>query len=141
MRPLKALLFGATDSAGGSVLQACLLASGVEEVRVVIRRPLPVIHLTPKAGRRRLKIPLWLANETRHKCEEVMANEVNPTIESGLPITIDPEVLGGTPVFRGTRVPVKTLFDYIRWGYSLEEFLEYFPSVTRDTVMQMLPQN
>ncbi len=67
-----------------------------------------------------------------------MANEVKSIIESGLPITIDPEILGGTPVFRGTRVPAKTLFDYIRWGYSLEEFLEYFPSVTRDTVMQML---
>ena len=57
---------------------------------------------------------------------------------SSLPITIDPEILGGTPVFSGTRVPVKTLFDYIRWGYSLEEFLEYFPSVTRETVMEML---
>ena len=67
-----------------------------------------------------------------------MANEVKSTLESGLPITIDPEILGGVPVFRGTRVPVKTLFDYIRWGYSLEEFLEYFPSVTRDTVLQML---
>ena len=67
-----------------------------------------------------------------------MANEVKPIIELGLPVIIDPEVLGGTPVFRGTRVPVKTLFDYLRWGYSLEEFLEYFPSVTRDMVMQML---
>ncbi len=71
-------------------------------------------------------------------CEDGMANEVKSIIESGLPITIDPEILGGTPVFRGTRVPVKTLFDYIRWGYSLEEFLEYFPSVTRETVLQML---
>jgi uncharacterized protein (DUF433 family) len=48
-----------------------------------------------------------------------------------LPVTIDPEILGGTPVFRGTRVPVKTLFDYLRWNYSLEDFLEYFPSVSR----------
>ncbi|MGH9844703.1 MAG: DUF433 domain-containing protein [Blastocatellia bacterium] len=67
-----------------------------------------------------------------------MANELKSIVESGLPITIDPEILGGAPVFRGTRVPVKTLFDYIRWGYSLEEFLEYFPSVTRETVMEML---
>ena len=67
-----------------------------------------------------------------------MENQVKSIIEPGLSVTIDPEILGGTPVFRGTRVPVKTLFDYIRWGYSLEEFLEYFPSVTRDAVMQML---
>jgi len=64
-------------------------------------------------------------------------NQISTELAS-LPITIDPEILGGTPVFSGTRVPVKTLFDYIRWGYSLEEFLEYFPSVTRETVMEML---
>lgn len=45
-------------------------------------------------------------------------------------ITIDPEILGGTPVFRGTRVPVKTLFEYLENNYSLEEFLECFPSVS-----------
>jgi uncharacterized protein (DUF433 family) len=57
-----------------------------------------------------------------------------------LPITIDPETLGGTPVFRGTRVPVKTLFDYFQWGYSLEEFFDFFPSVTREAVMQILSE-
>ena len=46
-------------------------------------------------------------------------------------ITVDPEILGGTPVFKGTRVPVKTLFDYLENNYSLDEFLECFPSVTR----------
>ena len=46
-------------------------------------------------------------------------------------ITVDSEVLGGTPVFKGTRVPVKTLFDYLEDNYSLDEFLECFPSVTR----------
>ena len=44
----------------------------------------------------------------------------------------DPEILGGTPVFVGTRVPVKTLFDYLEAGDSLGEFLEDFPSVTRE---------
>jgi hypothetical protein len=39
----------------------------------------------------------------------------------------DPEILGGTPVFRGTRVPVQTLFDYLEGGETLEEFLEGFP--------------
>ncbi len=47
-------------------------------------------------------------------------------------ITVDPEILGGTPVFTGTRVPVNTLFEYLEDDYSLEEFLECFPTVTRE---------
>ena len=47
-------------------------------------------------------------------------------------ILIDPEVLGGTPVFKGTRVPVESLFDHLEAGISLDEFLEDFPSVTRE---------
>ena len=43
----------------------------------------------------------------------------------------DPEILGGTPVFLGTRVPVKTLFDYLEAGDSLDRFLGQFPSVSR----------
>jgi uncharacterized protein (DUF433 family) len=53
-------------------------------------------------------------------------------------ITIDPEILGGTPVFKGTRVPIKTLFEYLENDYSLEEFVECFPSVTRDLARQIL---
>ncbi len=53
-------------------------------------------------------------------------------------VTIDPEILGGAPVFKGTRVPVKTLFEYLENDYSLEEFLECFPSVTRDLARQVL---
>ncbi len=56
------------------------------------------------------------------------------------PITVNPEILGGTPVFYGTRVPIKTLFDYIRWGYSLEEFFECFPSVTREAATNILTE-
>jgi len=44
----------------------------------------------------------------------------------------DPEILGGTPVFVGTRVPVQTLFDHLEAGDSLDTFLDDFPSVTRD---------
>ena len=44
----------------------------------------------------------------------------------------NPAVLGGTPVFAGTRVPVKTLLDYLAAGDSLERFLEHFPSVSRE---------
>jgi len=56
-------------------------------------------------------------------------------------ITIDPEILGGTPVFKGTRVPVKTLFDYLEDDYSLDEFLECFPSVTREMARRMLERS
>ena len=49
-------------------------------------------------------------------------------------INIDPETMGGTPVFRGTRVPVKSLFDFIETGDTLDEFLENFTYVqTGDT--------
>lgn len=53
-------------------------------------------------------------------------------------ITIDPDILGGTPVFRGTRVPIRTLFEYLENNYSLQEFLECFPSVSRELARQVL---
>lgn len=56
-------------------------------------------------------------------------------------ITIDPEVLGGAPVFKGTRVPLKTLFQYLENDYSVEEFLECFPSVSRDLVNKVLERS
>jgi uncharacterized protein (DUF433 family) len=56
-------------------------------------------------------------------------------------ITVDPDILGGTPVFKGTRVPVKTLFDYLEGNYSMEEFLECFPSVTREMACQLLERS
>ena len=53
-------------------------------------------------------------------------------------ITVDPEILGGTPVFKGTRVPVKTLFEYLENNYTLEEFLECFPSVNTRLARRVL---
>ena len=50
----------------------------------------------------------------------------------------DPDILGGTPVFVGTRVPVKTLYDYLEAGDSLDEFLNDFPGVTRDQAVAAL---
>jgi uncharacterized protein (DUF433 family) len=50
----------------------------------------------------------------------------------------DPEILGGTPVFVGTRVPVQSLFDYLEGGESLDEFLRQFPSVRRDQAVAAL---
>ena len=56
-------------------------------------------------------------------------------------ITSDPDILGGTPVFKGTRVPVKTLFEYIENNYTLGEFVECFPSVTREAAHAVLERS
>ena len=50
----------------------------------------------------------------------------------------DPEILGGTPVFAGTRVPIKSLFDHIEAGESIDYFLEGFPGVRREQVIAVL---
>ncbi len=50
----------------------------------------------------------------------------------------DPEIMSGTPCFSGTRVPVKTLFDYLEGASSLEDFLEDFPTVSRDHAVAVL---
>lgn len=55
-----------------------------------------------------------------------------------LPVHSDPEILGGTPVFVGTRVPAQTLFDYLADGCDLEEFLDNFPTVSREQALQLL---
>jgi uncharacterized protein (DUF433 family) len=56
-------------------------------------------------------------------------------------ITIDPDILGGTPVFKGTRVPVRSLFEYLENDYSLEEILECFPSLSREMVRKVLERS
>ena len=55
-------------------------------------------------------------------------------------VRCDPEILGGTPVFVGTRVPVQALIDYIKGGRSLQEFLGDFPTVTRELAVAALEQ-
>ena len=54
------------------------------------------------------------------------------------PIHSDSEVMGGTLVFRNTRVPIQTLLDYLDYGFSLEEFLDNFPSVDRHDALAFL---
>ena len=53
-------------------------------------------------------------------------------------VTTDPEIMSGVPCFTGTRVPVKTLFDYLEGSSTLEDFLQDFPSVSRDTAVAVL---
>jgi uncharacterized protein (DUF433 family) len=55
-------------------------------------------------------------------------------------ISCSPDVMGGTPVFSGTRVPVQTLLDYLEAGESIDDFLEGFPSVSREQVIAFLEQ-
>ena len=55
-------------------------------------------------------------------------------------ITRDPETMHGQPVFRGTRVPVQTLFDYLEGGETLDDFLEGFPTVPRDLAVAALEE-
>jgi uncharacterized protein (DUF433 family) len=64
-----------------------------------------------------------------------------PAMSTSDLITVDPDILGGTPVFKGTRVPIKSLFDYLEDNYSLEEFLECFPSVTRELACRVLERS
>ena len=52
----------------------------------------------------------------------------------------DPDILGGTPVFVGTRVPVRTLLDYLAAGDTLEEFLDHFPTVSREQAVAALEE-
>lgn len=59
-----------------------------------------------------------------------------PRLESV--VRCDPDVLGGTPVFAGTRVPVRNLLDYLAAGDNLERFLDHFPSVTRAQAVAVL---
>jgi uncharacterized protein (DUF433 family) len=53
-------------------------------------------------------------------------------------VTINPRVMHGTPCFAGTRVAVRTLFDHLEGGYTIEEFLEQFPAVRREQVLRLL---
>ena len=60
------------------------------------------------------------------------------TMNATLPIEVDPEIMSGTPVFRGTRVPVQSLFEYLEDGLSLDEFLECFPTVQKADAIALL---
>ena len=55
-------------------------------------------------------------------------------------VIVDPEILGGTPCFRGTRVPFQNLLDYLEGGHSLGEFLRQFPTVSHEMAVQALEE-
>ncbi len=55
-------------------------------------------------------------------------------------ITVSPDIMSGTPVFAGTRVPIQTLLDYLKAGESIDDFLEGFPSVSKQQVITLLEE-
>ena len=59
-------------------------------------------------------------------------------MKATLPIEVDPEIMSGAPVFRGSRVPVQSLFEYLEDDVSLEKFLECFPTVRREDAVAVL---
>jgi uncharacterized protein (DUF433 family) len=60
------------------------------------------------------------------------------TITKNIPITVDREIMSGVPVFTGTRVPVSALLENLEAGVSLDEFIENFPTVTREQAVRVL---
>lgn len=61
-------------------------------------------------------------------------------LEDSSIISISPEIMGGTPVFAGTRVPIETLLDYLKSGESIDDFLDGFPTVSREQVIALLEE-
>ncbi len=71
---------------------------------------------------------------------EIVRHYDRPAMSPNHVITRNPDILGGTPVFTGTRVPFETLLDYLEGGQTLAEFLDDFPTVTREAAVQALEQ-
>jgi uncharacterized protein (DUF433 family) len=61
-------------------------------------------------------------------------------MKTGSVVQIDPEIMSGTPCFAGTRVPARTLIDYLEGGDCLDDFLEDFPTVTREQAVSLLEE-
>ena len=72
--------------------------------------------------------------------EHYLAIQAQRSIAASTVVCVDSEIMGGTPVFSGTRVPVRHLFDYLQGGHTLEEFLDDFPSVTREQTVAALDE-
>ena len=104
------------------------------------------LPLSPSLEERR---PIW-KEASQHREAPPQQNQGLPALETGGPrlylaamslesiIHTDPDILGGTPVFVGTRVPVRGLFDHLEAGDSIDDFLEGFPSVKREQVIAVL---
>ena len=89
---------------------------------------------------RRAKVGAWLsASVMPHAGDELELPNRGTDIPNIAPVVhSDPDILGGTPVFVGTRVPFRNLIDYLERNHSLDEFLDSFPSVTREQAVASL---
>jgi uncharacterized protein (DUF433 family) len=95
-----------------------------------------------------LPVIRYVTDESGHKTDVlipfatwqtmVQYPNIHELVQQSPLIVSDPEILSGIPVFAGTRVPVKTLFDYLEAGHPLEEFLDDFPTVTRERAQALL---
>ena len=100
-------------------------------------------HFTPPSAESRQRQLLDLSAETlmADAGYEPLKNkqqEERPDNAASSIININPEIVSGTPVFRGTRVPVRILTDNLVWGYGLDYILENFPSVSREQAVQFI---
>jgi uncharacterized protein (DUF433 family) len=85
----------------------------------------------------------WSAEHTRRAvctlaCKLAAISEV-PNVSQSV-VKVDPEIMSGAPCFAGTRVPIQNLIDYLEGGDSIEDFLEGFPSVSREQVIAFLEE-
>ena len=83
-------------------------------------------------------IPLCMLSLDSKRKGKTMTLVIGEKELNQLPITIDPDIVSGAPVFQGTRVPVEALISNLEAGLTLDEFLENFPSVTREQALQVL---
>src|SRR4051794_33933293 len=113
-----------------------------------VRRLPPVRRLALRREVKALARRLWQRNRALpagvviEVHPEYLPGEPQPERTMAEPSVIhsDPEILGGTPVFVGTRVPLKNLIDYLEGGHPLHEFLDDFPTVTREQVLSVLDE-
>ena len=123
----------------GSVTPATSTANGTEKPTAARLRE-PIQRLKHRTKRRAVDILAYFDRPRtgngpgRYTQRKVAASDVQRNVG----LHSDPEILGGTPVFVGTRVPVKSLYDFLEAGDSLDEFLESFPSVTRQQAIAAL---
>jgi len=82
--------------------------------------------------------PKWENAESRELANQVRLRYIPATSKV---VVQDSQILGGEPVFKGTRVPVKSLFDHLEAGDSIEDFLDGFPSVAREQVVALLEES
>ncbi len=96
----------------------------------------------PASGNAKQLIAIRIAPQLLRQLRRMAAKQSKPyqTLIHELLITKNPDILGGTPVFRGTRVPIQTLFDYLEGGETLEDFLEGFPTVSREMAVAALEE-